>query len=155
MFYQRWSYLFFLLLLTFLSACASPKVSDYKAQTLNAGQLSTLDGGVAQKIAVDQFTATTSRVDMGCRAFGEINLKEGISVEGYIRNAIISELKGASLYSDSSAKRLGGNIDYVNLNTTSLATYTIPGLESLTDSKWSITATFKGNDESNFTIPSM
>ena len=86
---------------------------------------------------------------------GEINLKEGESVEKYIRNALISELEVANLYSATSQKRLGGNVDYVDLTTTSIATFTVPGLESLTDSKWSITATFKGKGVNNFTIPSI
>ncbi len=155
MLFHRWPYLILLLFLTSLSACATQVVSDYKTLTSNTGQLSNLSEGVAQKIAVDQFTATKSRVNMGCRAFGEINLKEGESVEKYITNALISELEVANLYSATSQKRLGGNVDYVDLTTTSIATFTVPGLESLTDSKWSITATFKGEGVNSFTIPSI
>ncbi len=155
MIFYRWPYLILLLLLTFLSACATEVVSDYKTLTSNTDQLSTLGGGAVQKIAVDNLTSTKTRVDMGCRAFGEINLKEGISVEDYMRNALISELEGANLYSVTSQKSLGGNIDYVDLTTTSIATFTVAALESLTDSKWSITATFKGEGVNNFTIPSI
>tara|TARA_R110000787_G_scaffold78441_2_gene171662 strand:- start:107 stop:706 length:600 start_codon:yes stop_codon:yes gene_type:complete len=155
MFFHRWPYLILLLLLTFLSACATPVVSDYKALTSNTDQLSSLGGGAVQKIAVDDFTITTSRVDMSCRVFGEINLKEGVSVEEYIRNALISELESANLYSATSQKRLGVNIDYVNLVTTTAASYVTATFDSLTDSKWSITATFKGKGENNFTIPSI
>jgi hypothetical protein len=156
MIFYRWPYLILLLLLTFLSACGTiPVVPDYKTQTLNIDQLNTLSGGVAQKIAVDNFTTTKSRINMGCRAFGEIHLKEGVTVEEYLRNALISELESANLYSTTSKKSLGGNIDYVDLTTTSIATFTVPGLESLTNSKWSITATFKGKGANDFTIPSV
>ena len=92
---------------------------------------------------------------MGCRAFGEIHLKEGVTVEEYLRNALISELESANLYSTTSKKSLGGNIDYVDLTTTGIATFIAPGLESLKNSKWSITATFKGKGANNFTIPSI
>jgi hypothetical protein len=161
--FYRWPYLILLLLLTFLSACGPllvKPVSDYKTLTSNTDQLSTLGGGAAQKIAVDDFTITKSRIDLG-RCEGSIQLKE-ISVfdakippfEEYIRNALISELEGANLYSATSKKSLGVNIDYMDLTTTSIATF-VPGLESLTDSKWSITATFKGKGVNSFTIPSI
>ena len=156
MVFHRWPHLILLLLPAFLSACAAtPVVSDYKTLASNTDKLSILGGGNAQKIAVDNFTSTKSRVDMGCRAFGEINLKEGDSVEEYIREALISELKKAGLYSTSSQKRLGGNIDYVNLVTTTAASYVTPAFDSLTNSKWSITATFMGEGVNNFTIPSI
>jgi hypothetical protein len=128
------------------------------SELVNGDQLKSLVNPSTKKITVGDITKTTGRIDMKCR-LGSVNFKEGVNLENYIKDAVITELKAANIYSESSNKKLSGNIDSVSLNTT--GTFTVigalisPSLDQLTDGKWGITVTFNGEEIKPFTIPSV
>ena len=138
---------------TFLSACGHP-TTIYKTSSSNTAQLTSIKGGTSPEISVGEIGKVSSRINMGCR-MGEITFDAGQSIENYIRNAIIDELKAANIYSESSEKRLEGNIDSVTLSTFHAVELITPSAQSFLDSKWNITMTFKGNEVNPFTIPSI
>jgi hypothetical protein len=48
--------------------------------------------------------------------YGPVQLPEGQSFESYIKNALVSELKDAGLYSESARTELNGHLEMVELN---------------------------------------
>ena len=153
--------LFILLLfsISFNLGCARPLyILDYNAQLTNSGQLKSLVDSGTEKIAFTNTIKPNARIDMECR-MSDVNFKEGVNLEDYVNDAIIKELKASNIYSETSNKKLSGNIDYVSLDTTgsftAVGALVSPSLDKLTDGKWSITMTFNGDGIEPFTIPSM
>ncbi len=157
--YKILSSLTLLLSLSFSFGCARPiYILDYNTQLANIGQKDLSFDSSAKPIAFTTIIKPNARIDMGCR-MSSVNFKEGVTMEGYIEGAIVAEFKALGMYSESSNKKLTGNIDYVSLDTTGAFTVigamVSPSMDHLTDGKWSITMTFSGDEAESFTIPSM
>ena len=142
----------FLLLGLFLTFGCTFVIPNYSTQESNTLRLKTLQDSGAKKIAVGDITKISSKISMNCR-LNATAIEGGLSVEAYIRKALIAELKEANLYSKTSEKKLTGNIDYISLSThEGLVGSPIP---SFGNAKWSITITFKGSGIKSFPIPSL
>ena len=138
----------------FFNACAH-SANNYQTNPDNARLLIMYKGGTAlSKIAVGEISKTPSGIDMGCRVASSVSFQNGESVETYIKNALINEFKAADIYSESSEKKLSGNIDFINLDSFSPGELLVPMLQHSMNAKWSITMTFKGNGIQSFSIPS-
>ena len=153
MFNSKILILLFFLSLAFLSACAHPTTS-YQINASNTAQLSSFKGSASQKISVGEISKVASRIDMKCR-MGDITFDANESIESYIRNALVDELKAANIYSESSNKQLKSNIDSVSLSTFHAVELITPAAQQFLDSKWNITMTFNGGGIDSFTIPSI
>jgi hypothetical protein len=117
-------------------------------------KLTSINSSVSPKISIGEITATTSRINMGCR-LSTISFEGGASVEAYIKDALINEIKAAGIHSDSATKKLSANIDYINLDTFNAAEFITPMAQRFAEAKWHITMTFKGDGIDPFTIPSI
>ena len=106
---------------TLLVGCmGNPKrvtpIDSYRAGDIDFG-LRSLAGEGAVPIAVENFTAFIPREHRwACRMYSFIWMPGGQPVEFYLRDAIRSELRDASLYDDTSVKRLRGHIHSVSMN---------------------------------------
>ena len=65
--------------------------------------------GVSSKISIGEITRNSTGIDMSCR-LSTISFENGENVETYIKNALVEEFKSAGMYSQTSKKRLVGNI---------------------------------------------
>ncbi len=137
----------------FINGCAHPTTS-YQINVSNTAQLSSIKGSASPKISVGEISKVASRIDMKCR-MGDITFDANESIESYIRNALVDELKAANIYSESSNKQLTSNIDSVSLSTFHAVEIITPAAQQFLDSKWNITMTFNGDGIDPFTIPSI
>jgi hypothetical protein len=128
--------------------------TKYEVNPGNTSQLASADSNAKLEISVGEITKISSRIDMACR-LSTVSFENGENVETYIKNALVNEFKAANIYSEASKRKLSGNIDYINLYSFNPAELLLPGIQSSTDAKWSITMTFKGDGIEPFTIPSV
>ena len=138
------------LIIFFANGCAqtAPKYQT----TSSATQLTSI--GSSPKISIGEINKNQARIDMACR-FSTISFEGGENVETYIKNAMVNEFKSAGIYSETSGKKLSANIDFISLDSFSALEILSPAMQNLTEAKWKITMTFKGNGVDPFTIPSI
>ena len=132
-------FLIFIMILLVETGCTKYIVPDYGLSMSHITQLKSLDA--KNKIAIEPFTANSSRIDLNCRGTAPIEFANGITPEQYIHTALINELTLADLYLDSSDKKLSGNIEYINLST-------------FGDGKWDMGMTFTTTDSDSFSVSS-
>lgn len=132
-----------LLVVCAISGCAftAPR---YGASASNVENLRTAVSGKGAKIAVGTFTSfEPGMTSIVCRGAGPVTPPDGVTYEKFIEQSIVSELRFADAYSESSPKRLEGRLDYANFNS------------NIGFGKWEINVTFQGNGVAPFTINSV
>lgn len=69
------------------------------------------------RIKVDAF-ADSGQFSDGCRAAGPITIGDGLTFAGYIRKALIDEMKIAGVYDESGSVTLTGKVDRLAFSST-------------------------------------
>lgn len=100
------------------SGCASYVAGRYSMSVDNAVALRSMKG---VKLNVGNFKDDTDNAIMSCNYKGDITTMDGESYVQFIRNALITELKFADIYSESAPVTITGKLDQVD-NSTAIAT---------------------------------
>ncbi|WP_412971284.1 hypothetical protein [Glaciecola sp. MF2-115] len=101
----------------FISGCSTYATNRYSISADNVVALKNVAGN---KVAVGAFGATTPGVSsIMCRGVGPIKTPDGESFENFVRNALISEMKIADVYSDDAGVKLTGNLDKIDFSSAS------------------------------------
>lgn len=115
-------------------------VNNYGASVGNVESLRAI-GSVA--VSVEDFTSYKPGLNsIGCRAAGPIETPNKESFENYIKNAFISELKLAGIYSDSSPIQVSAHLEKIDFNS------------NIGAGKWVFNLTAKGTDSSSMAVNS-
>lgn len=106
-----------LLSTAFVSGCSTYATNRY---SISADNVVSLKTAAANKISVGDFSATEPGLSsIMCRGVGPIKTPDGESFENFIRNALVSEMKIADVYSDDAGVTLTGNLDKIDFNSAS------------------------------------
>jgi hypothetical protein len=122
-----------------LAACShtAPRygVSSDNVEALRAAASS------GAKLSTGAFTTFEPGLNsISCRAAGGVTPPDGLTYEQFIKQAITSELKIASIYSEAASSKIEGHLDYINFNS------------NIGSGKWQIDMTFKSSGIDPFTI---
>jgi hypothetical protein len=96
------------------SGCANYVAGRYSMSVDNVVALRSLKG---IKINVGDFTDATNNAIMPCNYKGDITTMDGESYAQFIRNALITELKFADIYSESAPVIITGTLNKVDSST--------------------------------------
>ena len=115
-------------------------VNNYGASVENVESLRAV-GSVA--VSVGDFTSYKPGLkSIGCRAAGPVSTPNKESFEGYIKNALVSELKLAGIYSDNSSVQISAHLEKIDFNS------------NIGAGKWVFNLTVKGADSSSVGVNS-
>jgi len=135
----------------FMAGCAQT-ATKYKTNLgSRTAELASINEA-SSKISIGEITRNSAGIDMSCR-LSTISFENGENVETYIKNALVEEFKSAGMYSQTSKKRLVGNIDHIHLDSFKSMELLIPMAQLFAKAKWHITMTFKGEGADPFSIP--
>lgn len=118
-----------------LSAC-SARVPHYTPSPDNVSALRKID----TRVNVGKITATTPITSVMCRLANPVIMPNSETINKYIENAFIGELKMADLYDESSKITLSGNLN----KTTSSS--------GMTDGHWTFDITVESSNGKSFNV---
>lgn len=125
-----------LLTLFLTQACSTYATNRY---SISAGNVVALKSYDAAEVGIGDFTATEpGKTSVMCRAVGPIPTPDGETFESYIRNALISEMQIAEIYSEQSDVVLTGNLNQI--------------LPSSMSGTWDISLTVNSSNGKSFTV---
>ena len=100
-----------------LAGCETTSSMPYQASTQNViGVQNRLKASDA-KVRLGLFTAAPGVDKPTCRAAGQLDVAPGKSLEGYIRDALQTELFMAGVYDESKGATISGRVEKVDVNT--------------------------------------
>jgi hypothetical protein len=102
------------LLLAYITGCSTYTVNRYGISANNIEVMRSMDG---LKFSVNKFSATNPGLNqIQCRGAGTISTPNKESFESYITAALVSELKIAGIYSESSNIKIDGIIENLDFS---------------------------------------
>lgn len=124
-----------------LNGCATFKTNNYGVSPENMEKLQSYSDQGANKIAAQRLTSFKPGINsVKCRG-ASLELPNGMSFEEYISNALITEIRLARLYSETTEKTLKGHLEIIDL-------------ETFGDGQWTLKASFTTSTGSQFSINS-
>lgn len=101
----------------FVSGCSTYATNRY---SISADNVVALKNAAGSKVAVGEFSATKPGVSsIMCRGVGPIKTPDGETFEKFVRNALVSEMKIADVFSDDAGLTLTGNLDQIDFSSAS------------------------------------
>lgn len=142
-----------------LSGCSTYSVDRYAVSVDNVSALKSL---ASSNINVGEFTTVgKSKTSIMCRGVGPIKTPDGRSFEGFIRKALVDELKMADAFNTDAPVTLTGNLDSIDFSSASgswdiAMTVNSSNGESLSVSEsYSFTSSFYGETACNQTAQAL
>ena len=100
-----------------LSGCSTYATNRY---SISADNVVALKQQKNTEVGVGQFTATKpNQTSIMCRGVGPIKTPDGETFEEFVRGALVSEMKIAEIYSETSRNIITGNLDAIDFNSSS------------------------------------
>ena len=98
----------------YITGCSTYKVNNYGISADNIGLMKELNG---LQVSIDEFTSLKPGLTtIQCRGAGPVSTPNKESFESYIKEALVSELKIAGIYSESSNIKISGSVENLDFN---------------------------------------
>jgi hypothetical protein len=118
-----------------IQGCSTYSTDRY---SINAGNVVALKA-YDTNVGVGEFTATVpGKTSVTCRAVGPIPTPDGETFEDYIRNALVSEMQIAEIYTENGKVILTGNLNQIKPSSVS--------------GTWDISLTVNSSNGKNLTV---